>query len=768
MTACFAGSKCYLLTVCYNQGACNITITCALPACQYYYFLTMAAIKTVKSWEKSLSTDLEKEITGSKVTKVKCKVCCKYESRITSIKGFSRRWIEGTDSVKKDSLMKHVNGDPHKFAVELQQKESLGAARFNEKVIEATPIGRGLKKMTEEEGELLKNRFNSAYYLSKSERPYSDFEELLELQEKNGAKYHKGYRNERSAANFVDTCGQVIKDNMVQDLLNAKYYSVLMDGSTDSSVTEQELIYLLFLGKNGIPEVKFFSVESVKAADADGLKSSLKEAFERIGILCFENRLHGLNVDGASVNTGVHRGLGAKIRELAPWLTFVHCFNHRLELAVKDTFKGTFFDEIDTMLLKLYYLYKKSAKRTRELQAFGEVYEKVITRPVKSSGTGWVAHKVNAMEIVLMNYSIFIMHLESLAQTDSQELKRAELQGFAKLWRQAKFPLHLAIYLDILQPIKVLSLAMQQDTHDPVLQVKHIKEFSWTMVKLNALLTKCIDKTATRLTNYTKFLNDVQHKEGSYKYKGVELLNFDASSEKIKKSYEEIISCLSAKLNARFEDLKTNPVFQSIIVILDCNRWPRDDLTLSTFAEKEIDALTKHFSPLLSKNGCLVEKIVSEWDILKLEVRTLISGCREVKYLDVWQRVFTVLDRSSYENVLHLIELLLITPTTNAKLERMFSRMKRVKSDWRNRLTRERLEHNLRIGEDGPSIKDFNPTEAIAHWQNTKIRRVNNAQPHRYPDKRRKTETSSSVDVVSYCLSDFDSSSSDESETEFG
>ncbi len=76
----------------------------------------------------------------------------------------------------------------------------------------------------------------------------------------------------------------------------------------------------------------------------------------------FASRLHALNIDGASVNTGIHRGLGARIRELAPWLTVVHCFNHRLELAVKDAFKGTFFNEIDTMLLKLYYLYKKSSK----------------------------------------------------------------------------------------------------------------------------------------------------------------------------------------------------------------------------------------------------------------------------------------------------------------------------------------------------------------------------------------------------------------------
>ena len=48
----------------------------------------------------------------------------------------------------------------------------------------------------------------------------------------------------------------------------------------------------------------------------------------------------------------------------------------------------------------------------------------------------------------------------------------------------------------------------------------------------------------------------------------------------------------------------------------------------------------------------------------------------------------------------------------------MFSRMNRVKNDWRNRLSRERLEHNLRIGEDGPTNKDFDSKTSISRWNN--------------------------------------------------
>ena len=149
-------------------------------------------------------------------------------------------------------------------------------------------------------------------------------------------------------------------------------------------------------------------------------------AFTRTGITDFASSLFGSNVDGASVNTGIRGGLGALLRLSAEWLTVVHCFNHRLELAAQDAFKGTFFDEVDTMLTKLFYLYQKSPKRLCELREFSEIFEKLVPKPAKAGGTRWIGHKMRALNIVLQNYGAFITHLESLAKTDSQDSKRAD------------------------------------------------------------------------------------------------------------------------------------------------------------------------------------------------------------------------------------------------------------------------------------------------------------------------------------------------------
>ena len=70
------------------------------------------------------------------------------------MKGFSKIWTEGTESVKKDSLGKHIKGDPHQKACDLEMKSSMGASSYHEKIVSSTPIGRGLNKMLEGDKEV--------------------------------------------------------------------------------------------------------------------------------------------------------------------------------------------------------------------------------------------------------------------------------------------------------------------------------------------------------------------------------------------------------------------------------------------------------------------------------------------------------------------------------------------------------------------------------------------------------------------------------------
>ena len=57
--------------------------------------------------------------------------------------------------------------------------------------------------------------------------------------------------------------------------------------------------------------------------------------------------------------------------------------------------------------------------------------------------------------------------------------------------------------------------------------------------------------------------------------------------------------------------------------------------------------------------------------------------------------------------------MLFAMPFTNDNLEKMFSRMLRVKSDWHNQLTRDHLHSLLETDEEGKSLKMFNPEPGI-------------------------------------------------------
>ena len=82
-------------------------------------------LKTVLKWERDLKCSFTKEIKNRKVVSVKCDLCVEYASRLRSLCSFTSIWVTGSTSVKKDSVKKHVSGEAHLMAVDLDMKKRL-------------------------------------------------------------------------------------------------------------------------------------------------------------------------------------------------------------------------------------------------------------------------------------------------------------------------------------------------------------------------------------------------------------------------------------------------------------------------------------------------------------------------------------------------------------------------------------------------------------------------------------------------------------------
>ena len=68
------------------------------------------------------------------------------------------------------------------------------------------------------------------------------------------------------------------------------------------------------------------------------------------------------------------------------------------------------------------------------------------------------------------------------------------------------------------------------------------------------------------------------------------------------------------------------------------------------------------------------------------------------------------------EIILLLVRLLFTLPVSNAKVERLFSLMNRIKTNSRNSLSQQRLSSILWICMEGPTSQEFDPKPTMQLW----------------------------------------------------
>jgi hypothetical protein len=80
-----------------------------------------------------------------------------------------------------------------------------------------------------------------------------------------------------------------------------------------------------------------------------------------------------------------------------------------------------------------------------------------------------------------------------------------------------------------------------------------------------------------------------------------------------------------------------------------------------------------------------------------------------------------------FQNILHLVHIMLVHPVPAAVCERGFSAQKRIKSDTRVSLHSDTVEDLIRISVEGPSLEDFDARESVGSWfsQGQRSRRPN-------------------------------------------
>ena len=633
--------------------------------------------KLFKKWRDQYSF-------GSKLNENKtmiCTVCVSQEDKIRSMPNVSTSFISGSTNYRLSSIKDHDSSECHKRAC--REKEyatavALGKSVAPRKVVLQAPadsaIVKGFTQMGDQERESVQKLQEIAFHIARKGRPFTDFQDQVEIEKLHGVKYTGTYENETACKNFIFCIAEYLFEQETRKKLElVNFVAILCDGSTDKSITEQEVVYVIYTDPETFQTtMKFFEVIAPsESQDAPGLKQAIIDAFKRHSLESVLSKLVFLSSDGASVNCGKNSGLIRLFQNDYPWMAFIWCFSHRLELALKDALKE-FIEPVETSLRHLYYLYSNSSKKHRELKNLYmllkgqfEMYSASV-RPVKATGTRWIDHKLRAMDRFIEKFGIYAQHLQHVISTTSNSKDRATLEGkFTKLV-DAKVLLRSAFFTDVLAEAKKFSLNTQRSNINIITIIDHVEE---TKHNYERLLKKLRRNPAFvfELPTLKLVIEAIESNEedGEPLYQN-QKVHYYAREKRFLENHsieivEAIIACFERRYGHLYCDTNDNDVnvnsdegdrvLFDVCRILNCNVWP--EITAGSDLEETFSVQLTSFGKLFNRYndmevfmGLTSDNVISSFlDIVRYASRYFNTS--NISPIDFWSKILQLREEKS-------------------------------------------------------------------------------------------------------------------------
>lgn len=196
-----------------------------------------------------------------------------------------------------------------------------------------------------------------------------------------------------------------------QDLIDAKYFAIMLDETTDTSNKEQASFCFRYVSTDLIVNETFVGYYETSATDADTLYKLTDDVLKRFQ-LCLEN-CRGQCFDGASNMAGHISGLQKRISDVEPRALYVHCISHSLSLAFQDSVAAIPLCPDALNLMKdLTNSIHESPKRLTWFTGFQDSDSKML-RPLCPMR---LTMRISSIQSVINNYSELLLFLEDMSE----------------------------------------------------------------------------------------------------------------------------------------------------------------------------------------------------------------------------------------------------------------------------------------------------------------------------------------------------------------
>jgi hypothetical protein len=614
---------------------------------------------------------------------------------------------------RKEAIQDHSKSKVHK------------AAELEENIQRVSPFQKEVDNRKEYASEVLFNAFTSLYWLAKEEVANNKFNSLIKLLEIVGVTHMKHF-NHSSAGSIREmflSIGDVITEDLVQEINMADCFGLMIDEVTDISLIEQLVCFIQYVDRAGCPTIQFlFTADLLKesdSADAATIVKVIQEKLEDLGIDI--RKLRSIATDGASVMTGKHNGVAALLRKEHPGIINIHCICHKLALACADT--KTELKDIDLAQLTLQQLWKffqNSPKRTsvylkvqegtKNLKLNQSSRKVVAKRLKKACTTRWLSFDLS-VKAIFEDYAAVLQTLSQLSE------KETAAYGLLKRMKKTRFLGTLYILKCILPSLSKLSKIFQTGNIDfsqiePSIQytIDTIEEISRSKQPLEEMRKDIQDGKLTMLTHEFKFS--------------------DADFKQLETLLTKYVTALKDNINSRFEDALS--VLKAFDIFNPVSLPERTAAEFIDYGVTSLEKLIESFFPVTEPDK--KNEIVTEWNKIKynmLEWKKRIQTHNNSSDLSETQLMLKMMlmrktDLSKFfPHIIELAEICQSMPVSNAWPERGASTIKRIKTRLRSTLKQDMIMTLMNVSINGPKTENSQQVteKAVKHWRNEKDRR---------------------------------------------
>ncbi|XP_065652884.1 uncharacterized protein LOC136080199 [Hydra vulgaris] len=438
--------------------------------------------------------------------------------------------------------------------------------------------------------------------------------------------------------------GSEIKKSIILNCQNAKYYSIIMNCTTEVTHQEQLTLVLRFYNcKLFAVEEHFIGFVDVNRTTGEVLTETFLKHLTEAGLDIINCR--DQSNDNEANMKGIHSGVQKRIRDINPRAFFVPCSAHNLNLMVCDAAKSSskavsFFG----LVQEVYNFFSDSNIRWAILM---KSVQTLTLKPL--SDTRWES-RVESLKTLKNEYSKVYDALVEIANSSEYDTStKFQANNFAKKMSKFTFMVSLSVWYDILFQLNLVSKKKKSSDYD-------------------------LSTAQTEIDQLLKYFNDFRDKG----IKDAKLFAMEIAEElEVSPQFEEtqyvvevfnvLIDQVPSSLTSRFNQLKElSELFGFLYKILEVTQNTEalkkhsKDLEVALTEDGHSDVISNQLFDEIKAISCTVPG--------KLLPKALIRFILENHY------------EQSFPNLVIALRILLTLLLTVTSAERSFSKLKLIKT----------------------------------------------------------------------------------------